>query len=85
MATRPRILLLHTGGTLGMAGGPAVGAAAGAFSRTLRERIPELASSPRCELELFSNVDSARDAARVLDRSWRRCSPAGCPSSTAPW
>lgn len=55
----PKILLLHTGGTLGMEGGhPSVLKPAG-FFRTLRARAPELFELADVELELFSNVDSS--------------------------
>lgn len=55
----PKILLLHTGGTLGMEGGyPSVLKPAG-FFRTLRARVPELFELAEIELELFSNVDSS--------------------------
>jgi L-asparaginase len=54
----PRILLLHTGGTLGMAGGRPSALKPAAFLETLSTRAPELFELADIELELFSNVDS---------------------------
>lgn len=54
----PRVLLLHTGGTLGMAGGRPSALRPAAFFKTLRKRVPELSELADVELELFSNVDS---------------------------
>lgn len=54
----PRILLLHTGGTLGMVGHRPTALRPGAFFRTLKQRAPELFDLADIELELFSNVDS---------------------------
>lgn len=54
----PRVLLLHTGGTLGMAGGRPAALRPAAFFKTLKARVPELFSLADIELELFSNVDS---------------------------
>ncbi|MGQ0504776.1 MAG: asparaginase [Myxococcaceae bacterium] len=53
-----RLLLLHTGGTLGMAGGKPSALRPAAFTRTLKTRAPELFSLADIELELFSNIDS---------------------------
>ena len=54
----PRVLLLHTGGTLGMTGGRPSTLKPGAFFKTLRARVPELKELADVELELFSNIDS---------------------------
>lgn len=54
----PRVLLLHTGGTLGMSGRPGPLRPA-AFAENLRERVPELWRIARLDLEIFSNVDSS--------------------------
>lgn len=53
-----RLLLLHTGGTLGMTGRRPDALKPGAFFRTLRQRVPELGRLAHLELELFSNLDS---------------------------
>jgi len=55
----PRILLLHTGGTLGMAGGRPSALRPAAFFKTLKSRCPELFQLADIELELFSNLDSS--------------------------
>jgi L-asparaginase len=55
----PRILLLHTGGTLGMAGGRPSALRPAAFFKTLKSRCPELFRLADIELELFSNLDSS--------------------------
>src|SRR4030095_5848046 len=57
--TRPRVLMLHTGGTLGMAGGRPSALRPAPFARTLRERVPELAELADVRLEVFSNLDSS--------------------------
>ncbi|HZN92102.1 MAG TPA: asparaginase [Myxococcales bacterium] len=54
----PRVLLLHTGGTLGMAGGPPSALRPSAFFNTLKRRVPELFELAEIELDLFSNLDS---------------------------
>src|SRR5689334_24304594 len=54
----PKILLLHTGGTLGMAGGRPEALRPAAFFKVLRARVPELFELADIELELFSNLDS---------------------------
>jgi L-asparaginase len=56
---RKTILLLHTGGTLGMAGGMPEALRPAPFAEALRVRVPELAELADIELELFSNVDSS--------------------------
>ncbi len=53
-----KILLVHTGGTLGMSGRRPDALRPGAFLRTLRQRVPELGSLAQLEFELFSNLDS---------------------------
>ena len=55
----PRILLLHTGGTLGMAGGRPSALRPAAFFKTLKSRCPELFQLADIELELFCNLDSS--------------------------
>ena len=55
----PRVLLLHTGGTLGMAGGYPTALRPAAFFKTLKARVPELFDLADIELELFSNLDSS--------------------------
>lgn len=55
----PRVLLLHTGGTLGMAGGRPSALKPSAFFKTLKARVPELFELADIELELFSNLDSS--------------------------
>ncbi len=55
----PKVLLLHTGGTLGMAGGRPSALRPAAFFRTLAQRVPELFRLADIELELFSNLDSS--------------------------
>ncbi|MBL8919766.1 MAG: asparaginase [Myxococcaceae bacterium] len=53
-----RLLLVHTGGTLGMSGRRPHALRPGAFFRTVRERVPELTKLAHLEFELFSNLDS---------------------------
>jgi L-asparaginase len=55
----PKVLLLHTGGTLGMAGGRPSALRPAAFFKTLKSRVPELFDLADIELELFSNLDSS--------------------------
>lgn len=52
------ILLVHTGGTLGMSGRRPDALKPGSFFRTVRSRVPELTTLAHIEFELFSNVDS---------------------------
>ena len=59
MPSRPRVLVLHTGGTLGMAGGRPSALRPAPFARTLRTRVPELAELAEVRLEVFSNLDSS--------------------------
>jgi L-asparaginase len=56
---RKTVLLLHTGGTLGMVGGRPQALHPGPFAEALRARVPELTELCNIELELFSNVDSS--------------------------
>ena len=56
--TKSRVLLLHTGGTLGMAGGRPSALRPTEFFRTLKARVPELFELATIELELFENLDS---------------------------
>ena len=58
--------MLHTGGTLGMAGGRPSALRPAPFARTLRERVPELAELADVRLELFSNLDSSE----IQPESW---------------
>lgn len=53
------ILLVHTGGTLGMTGRRPAALKPGAFFRTLKSRVPELGKLAKLDLHLFSNVDSS--------------------------
>lgn len=70
------ILLLHTGGTLGMSGRRPDALKPGSFFRTVRERVPELTKLAKLEFEVFSNIDScemqpelwSRLAARLAQR-----------------
>ena len=55
----PSVLLLHTGGTLGMAGGRPAALRPSAFFKTLKSRVPELFRLADIELELFCNLDSS--------------------------
>lgn len=52
------ILLVHTGGTLGMSGRRPDALKPGSFFRTVRERVPELTKLAKLEFEVFSNIDS---------------------------
>jgi L-asparaginase len=56
---RKTVLLLHTGGTLGMVGGRPTALHPGPFAEALRARVPELTELANIELELFSNLDSS--------------------------
>lgn len=53
-----KILLVHTGGTLGMSGRRPDALKPGSFFRTVRERVPELTELASLEFEVFSNIDS---------------------------
>ena len=65
----PRILLLHTGGTLGMTPqGSPTGLAPGPFLEGLLERVPELRDLADFDLEVPFNQDSATcEPAQILD------------------
>ena len=65
---RKTILLLHTGGTLGMTGGRPEVLRPAPFAEALRIRVPELTELANVELELFSNLDSSE----VQPESWVR-------------
>jgi L-asparaginase len=52
---RKRVMMLHTGGTLGMVGSPLE---PGEFLSTLAERLPELAEIAQIETRIVCNVDS---------------------------
>ncbi|MEW5739975.1 MAG: asparaginase [Myxococcota bacterium] len=71
-----KLLLVHTGGTLGMAGRRPHALKPGAFLATVRERVPELTKLARLEFELFSNVDSCEMQpelwARLAELLYRR-------------
>ena len=54
-----RLLFIHTGGTLGMTGRRPDALKPGSFFRTVKEKVPELLTMARLELELFCNLDSS--------------------------
>lgn len=64
----PRILLLHTGGTLGMAGRRPSTLRPSSFFRTLKARAPELFELADIELDLFSNIDSCETQPEAWSR-----------------
>lgn len=53
-----RILMLHTGGTLGMTGNRPDALKPGSFFRTVQRRVPELGELADLQFEVFSNIDS---------------------------
>jgi L-asparaginase len=53
-----KILLVHTGGTLGMSGRRPDALKPGSFFRTVRDRVPELTQLAHLDFEVFSNLDS---------------------------
>jgi L-asparaginase len=71
-----RLLLLHTGGTVGMRPGKGGALLPAGFARALKTSLPELGQLAQVELELFANLDSsdlspehwARLAARLHQR-----------------
>jgi L-asparaginase len=65
---RKTVLLLHTGGTLGMTGGRPETLRPAPFAEALRARVPELTELAHVELELFSNLDSSE----VQPEAWVR-------------
>src|SRR5688572_17370512 len=54
-----RVLLLHTGGTLGMIGGRPKALRPGPYAEALLERVPELRRLAEIELEILCNEDSS--------------------------
>src|SRR5262245_42181405 len=54
--TRKRVLLLHTGGTLGMQGSPLQPAA---YSQRIGERVPELGEIAELDTRIVYNLDSS--------------------------
>ncbi len=68
----PRILLLHTGGTLGMAGSRPEALKPASFTRTLAKRAPELFELADLELEVFCNIDSAEMQPEIWQGMARR-------------
>jgi L-asparaginase len=56
---RARILIIHTGGTLGMKGCRPAPLRPGDFEKTLREEVPELFRLASVRLVVFSNLDSS--------------------------
>lgn len=67
-----RILLLHTGGTLGMTGHRPDALKPGSFFKTVRTRVPELTQLAHLEFELFSNVDSCEMQPELWSRLAQR-------------
>ncbi|HEY8206358.1 MAG TPA: asparaginase [Myxococcaceae bacterium] len=67
----PKVLLLHTGGTLGMAGGRPSVLRPAAFFNTLKRRVPELFELAEVELDLFSNIDSCEMQPELWSRMAR--------------
>lgn len=67
-----RLLLLHTGGTLGMTGRRPDALKPGSFFRVLKARIPELPRLADVELELFSNLDSCEMQPELWSRLSQR-------------
>lgn len=59
MAKAKRILMLHTGGTLAMAGKRPLPLHCTDFERTLKEQVPELSRIAQVKFEVFSNLDSS--------------------------
>lgn len=55
----PSVLLLHTGGTLGMDASRPGPLRPGPFEDALRRRVPELFEIADIDLEIFANVDSS--------------------------
>jgi len=67
-----RILLIHTGGTLGMRGHRPDALRPGSFFKTVRARVPELSTLAHLEFELFSNVDSCEMQPELWSRLAQR-------------
>jgi L-asparaginase len=55
-----KLLIVHTGGTLGMSGHRPDALKPSSFFRTVRERVPELTKLAKIEFELFCNIDSSQ-------------------------
>ena len=71
-ARMKKILLVHTGGTLGMSGRRPNALKPGSFFRTVRERVPELTELAHLEFEVFSNIDSCEMQPELWTRLARR-------------
>jgi L-asparaginase len=56
MNTSKRVLILHTGGTLGMKGDPLE---PGSYAATLLESVPEMLKIAQVEMEIVCNLDSS--------------------------
>src|SRR5579862_8694524 len=54
-----RVLILHTGGTLGMAGRRPAPLAPDIYAQALTERVPELAELAEIETRILCNLDSS--------------------------
>jgi L-asparaginase len=54
-----RVLILHTGGTLGMAGRRPTPLAPDLYAQALEERVPELAELAEIETRILCNLDSS--------------------------
>jgi L-asparaginase len=59
VSTRKKVLILHTGGTLGMQGSHPGPLRPAQFERVLRENVPELWRVADCHFEAFCNIDSS--------------------------
>lgn len=68
------ILLVHTGGTLGMTGRRPDALKPGSFFRMVRERVPELTKLAKLEFEVFSNIDSCEMQPELWSRLATRIS-----------
>lgn len=68
----PRILLVHTGGTLGMTGPRPSSLRPGPFFKTLKRKVPDLFELADVELELFSNLDSSEMQPELWSRLAKR-------------
>lgn len=67
-----KLLIVHTGGTLGMSGHRPDALKPGSFFRTVRERVPELTKLAKIEFELFSNIDSCEMQPELWSQLARR-------------
>ena len=78
-----RLLLLHTGGTLGMApSGDPSSLAPGPYLDHVLERVPELRDLAELQVEVPFNCDSA-SMSRSTSSDWRTTSAAARPASMA--